>query len=185
MLVAQPATFPLYASPIVNLANQFAGATRPPVIGQLSELIQQFDGRSVAECEVWYESRYPHAIEDATGRLYAKVAELAAVAQQIDRATVERWVRDLVLTKTFAGLRLQQAILKAVADARGASWALSGPVDEARGIDGYLDGRPVTIKPWTYQSMARLTESLPEDITYYEKAADGIVVRFAEPDDGQ
>ncbi len=34
--------FPKYVAPPINLANQYAQGTRPRVVGQMSELIQEF-----------------------------------------------------------------------------------------------------------------------------------------------
>ena len=46
--------FPKYTTQLINLANQNAQGTRPKMAGQLSDLIQQFPGRSIAEWEEWY-----------------------------------------------------------------------------------------------------------------------------------
>ncbi len=46
--------FPKYVAPLINLANQYAQGTRPRVVGQMSELIQEFDGRTLSEWENWY-----------------------------------------------------------------------------------------------------------------------------------
>jgi hypothetical protein len=41
--------FPKYVAPLINLANQYAQGTRPKVVGQMSELIQEFTGRTIEE----------------------------------------------------------------------------------------------------------------------------------------
>lgn len=41
--------FPKYVTQIINLANQNAQATRPRVVGQLSDLIQEFRGHKLPE----------------------------------------------------------------------------------------------------------------------------------------
>lgn len=43
--------FPKYVAPLINLANQFARGTRPEVVGQMTELIQQFTGKTLPEWE--------------------------------------------------------------------------------------------------------------------------------------
>lgn len=43
--------FPKYTTQILNLANQNAQATRPKVVGQMSELIKEFTGRTLEEWE--------------------------------------------------------------------------------------------------------------------------------------
>jgi hypothetical protein len=39
---------------LLNLANQNAQGTRPKIVGQMSELIEQFGGKSLDEWERWY-----------------------------------------------------------------------------------------------------------------------------------
>jgi hypothetical protein len=48
-LVGDEPEFPKYATQIMNLANQNAQGTRPRVVGQMSELIQEFRGRRFNE----------------------------------------------------------------------------------------------------------------------------------------
>ena len=39
------------------------------VVGQMSELVKEFDGKSIGEWIAWYTERYPNAINDATEKL--------------------------------------------------------------------------------------------------------------------
>ena len=43
-----------------------AQATRPKVVGQVSEFIKEFTGRTLGEWEQWYLERYPDSIDKAT-----------------------------------------------------------------------------------------------------------------------
>jgi ribosomal protein S19 len=52
------------------------------------------------------------AIKNATEKILQKLKELKETLKDIDYDTVEKWVRDLVIVKTFIGLRFQEAILK-------------------------------------------------------------------------
>jgi len=47
-------SFPKYTTQLINLANSNAGGTRPKIVGQMSELIQEFDGRCLDDWEQWY-----------------------------------------------------------------------------------------------------------------------------------
>lgn len=60
--------FPKYVTQVINLVNSNAGGTRPKVVGQMSELVKEFDGRTIDEWIEWYTERYPDAINDATER---------------------------------------------------------------------------------------------------------------------
>lgn len=39
--------FPKYVTQVINLVNSNAGGTRPKVVGQMSELIKEFDGKTI------------------------------------------------------------------------------------------------------------------------------------------
>jgi len=104
--------FHKYVAPLINIANQYAQGTRPKVVGKMSELIQEFEGKTLQEWEDWYKKKKPDAIAKATDKIFEKLQEFKDVLKEIDRGTVEKWVRDLVIVKTFVGLRVQEAILK-------------------------------------------------------------------------
>ncbi|MGC9060308.1 MAG: MjaI family restriction endonuclease [Thermoplasmata archaeon] len=55
--------FPKYVAPLINLANQYAQGTRPKVVGQMSEFIQEFEGKTLSEWEDWYLKKKPDAIK--------------------------------------------------------------------------------------------------------------------------
>jgi uncharacterized protein YukE len=172
--------FPKYVAPLINLANQYAQGTRPKVVGQMSELIQEFEGKTLREWEEWYLKKKPDAINNATEKILQKLKELKNSLNKIDRATVEQWVRDLVIVKTFAGLRFQEAILKKGAEIKGTNYRLAEPDEESKGIDGYIGDIPVSIKPHTYELKAALPEHIKAKIIYYRKIDDGIEVDYGE-----
>ncbi|MEO0165176.1 MAG: MjaI family restriction endonuclease [candidate division WOR-3 bacterium] len=172
--------FPKYVAPLINLANQYAQGTRPRVVGQMSELIQEFEGKTLKEWEKWYLKKKPEAIKSATEKILQKLKELRNAMDKIDRATVEKWVRDLVILKTFAGLRFQEAILKKGAELKGTNYRLAEPDEESKGIDGYIGNIPISIKPHTYEAKAALPEHIDVKIIYYRKIDDGIEVDYGE-----
>lgn len=172
--------FPKYMAPLINLANQYAQGTRPKVVGQMSELIQEFEGKTISEWEKWYLEKKPEAVKNATEKILEKLKELKNSLNKIDRATVEQWVRDLVIVKTFAGLRFQEAILKKGAEIKGTNYRLSEPDEESKGIDGYIGEIPVSIKPHTYDVKASLPEHIDIKIIYYRKVDEGIEVDYGE-----
>lgn len=179
-LNVQPPEFPKYTTQIINLANQNAQGTRPKIVGQLSDHIQKFPGRSIAEWEEWYLGQNPDAIKIATAKILEMVQSLRDAMTKIDHDLVERWVKDLVIVKTFIGLRFQEAILKRVAGIRRCDCRLATPEEEAKGIDGYVGQRPVSIKPDTYRSKRSLGEDIAVSFIYYAKLKDGIEIEFEE-----
>jgi hypothetical protein len=171
--------FPKYATQVLNLANSNAQGTRPRIVGQMSDLMQQFSGTTMEEWLSWYQQRYPHALEDATTKVFAMVENLSKVIGQIDRTMVKEWVEDLVLYKTFCGFRFQAAIMKAIAERENLSHRPATPEEESKGIDGYIGEKAVSIKPVTYKSRSMtLSENITVRIIYYEKQKDGIRVDY-------
>jgi hypothetical protein len=176
LLGIEPYEFPKYSTQLLNLANQNAQGTRPAVVGQMSELIKEFSGKSISEWEEWYLNTHPDAIRKATLRIAAMVKNLSNAISQIDEPMIERWVKDLVIIKTFIGLKFQEAVLKRVAAHLDTSYRLSEPGEEARGIDGFIGAVPVSIKPETYKTQARLSETINAKFIYYRKVKDGLKI---------
>ena len=174
LVAGEPELFPKYTTQILNLANQNAGGTRPRVVGQMSELIQQFPGDSFEDWTQFYLELHPDSVETAAQKIEAMVENLKIAIEQIDRPMIERWVSDLVLVKTFVGLKFQVAILEKVAAQTGEPFRLATAAEEARGIDGFIGGRAVSIKPDTYRAMAALPENIGVELIFYSKTKDGL-----------
>ncbi|BCB95269.1 type II restriction endonuclease MjaI [Dissulfurispira thermophila] len=172
--------FPKYVTQIINLANQNAQGTRPKVVGQLSDLIKEFPGKKFEEWEEWYIQRHPDAIKDAKEKIFDMVKKLKHAINKIDENLINEWAKDLVLVKTFLGLRFQEAILKKAAELKGVDYRLSDNTDESKGIDGYIGDMPISIKPETYKIKKSLGEHIEAKIIYYKELKNGIEVDLGE-----
>jgi len=175
-LVGETRAFPKYTTQILNLCNQNAQGTRPPVVGQMSDLIQECPFKTFKEWKEWYLSRKPRAISEATERIQRIVSNFRTALSLIDENLIRAWVEDLVIVKSFTGLRFQQAILSRVAKLKKTTFRLANRDEESKGIDGYIGQEPVSIKPETYKSKLGLPESIRIPIIYYEKLENGIRV---------
>jgi hypothetical protein len=116
LLALEPPDFPKYSTQILNLANKNAQGTRPKIVGQMSELIQEFSGKSIREWAEWYLENHPDAIKRASDKVFEMVDNFRNVMDKIDRQLVENWVYDLVVVKTFIGLKFQEAILRKIGE---------------------------------------------------------------------
>ena len=183
-LDAPKTDFPKYTSQIINLANQNAQGTRPKVVGALSQLFPEYEKENTSPTipgwKEWYEAKYPNAIQDATDKIYAQIGNLKNAMQYIDRDLVHAWVEDLVITKTFSGLYLQQVILSKIAELTGEEWRLATPEEESKGIDGYVGSKPYSIKPDTYDTKKMLPENIPVTLVVYSKNNKDIDVEIRE-----
>lgn len=108
------------------------------------------------------------------------VDNFKTVISQIDREMIENWVKDLVIIKTFIGLKFQEAILSKTAAIFNTAYKLSTPEDESKGIDGYIGNVPVSIKPETYKSKKSLSEKIDVKFIFYKKVKDGIKIDLEE-----
>lgn len=170
--------FPKYTSQIINWSNQNAQGTRPKVVGQMSELIQEFDGQTLPEWVEWYNSKMPNAIETATNKIFDMVENIREASKLIDKDMVRNWVKDLVYTKTFCGLKVQQAVISYVAGLNNLPWRLANRYEEAQGIDGFIGKQPIQIKSSSYKLESFLGETIDAPIIYYEKKKSGLVIEY-------
>ncbi|NGM62686.1 MjaI family restriction endonuclease [Sphingobacterium sp. SGG-5] len=161
----------------MNLANSNAQGTRPRVVGQMSDLIQEFPGQFMNEWQTWYQEKHPVAIDNATTRIWNMVQEFQKVINTIDEKMVRDWVEELILVKTFSGLKFQEAILKKIAEQENTTYQLADPSDESKGIDGYIGDIPVSIKPISYKSKI-LSENISVCMVYYDKKKTRISVEY-------
>ncbi len=177
-------SFPKYTSQLINWANQNAQGTRPVVVGQMSELFPEFmasgEEITIENWRKWYVERYPDAFERATYKIYAQVQNLRNAIPLIDREMVEHWVEDLVIAKTFNGMYVQKAILASLAERKGTTYQLATPDEESIGIDGYVGNVPYSVKPDTYKTMGRLSETIAVKMIYYTKTKTGLIVEVEE-----
>lgn len=180
LLDTEASSFPKYATQILNLANQNAQGTRPSVVRQMSDLIQEFKGTKIKEWENWYLEKHPESISIASAKIFKMVNNFKDVILKIDQEMVEKWVKDLVIVKTFVGLKFQEAILKKVATEFETTHRLAKPEEEVLGIDGFINDKPVSIKPNSYEIKKSLSEVIQAPIIFYEKVKDGIKITFNE-----
>lgn len=170
--------FPKYTTQILNLANQNAQGTRPKIVGQLSDLIQEFKGQSFEGWKEWYLAKNPNAIDNATYKVSEMIENLKKAILLIDKDMIKKWVEDLVIAKTFTGLKFQGSILKKIANLKSQSFRLANPKEESQGIDGFIGDIPISIKPTSYKTKNMLSEQISVSIVFYEKVKDGIKIAF-------
>ena len=174
--------FPKYTTQLINLVNRNAGGTRSQVVGQMSDLIQEFDGETLEEWVEWYTQRHPDAIKNATDKIFDMYQAMSKAFASINRKMIEEWVKDLVYNKTYAGLKVQSAVLNVLANRFGKIARLASKEEEAKGIDGFLNDKPIQIKASTYKLESQLIESFAAPIVYYEKVSGGISIEYDPAD---
>lgn len=180
LLSGKTYSYPKYATQIMNLANQNAQGTRAKIVGQMSDLIQEFEGTALSEWEKWYLESHPDAIDNATEKVFAMVTLFKDAILKIDKETVREWIEELVVVKTFSGLKFQEAILKKISLHFKKPYRLAKPDEESKGIDGFIGDKPISIKPMTYKTKMGLNEVINVPIVFYDKKKSEIVIEFDE-----
>ena len=179
-LIGEIKEFPRYTTQILNLANQNSQGTRPRVVGQLSELINECPEKTYEGWKSWYLAKYPKAINNASEKVNEMIGNLKDAILKIDETMIKRWLEDLVLEKTFVGLRFQEAILKKIAEIKKENYRFSTPKEESKGIDGFIGDVSISIKPTTYKAKNSLRENIAAKIVYYDKTKSGLVIDASE-----
>lgn len=184
--------FPKYTTQLLNLVNGTAQATRPAVVGQLSDLFPAYveEARKKGELvtlegwKKWYLDRYSAVIEESTRKIALMMQQYRRAMDQIDNEMIRDWVEDLVITKTFTGMFFQEVIIKFLGEVDHKPSRLSTPEEESKGIDGYVGDNAYSIKPTTYKNESKhLMEVIDAYMVYYEKPKDKKELRIEVHDD--
>jgi hypothetical protein len=171
--------FPKYVSPFINMTNTYSRATRPKGVGQLSELIKDSGAETEKKWRNWYIKKYPDKIKIATKKNYEKMKEIIANISKIKKSQINVWVEDLVITKTFIGLKIEEAILKWLAKNTGRKYKRSNPNQESRGIDGWIGNTSISVKPISFKNNKHLRDEIHADIiVFYNKKKSKIEISF-------
>ncbi len=177
--------FPKYTTYLINQAAQTAQATRPNIVGQLSEEYPKY----VLECnklgdtptlEGWknyHKEKYPNAVINAVSRTDSMIENFKEAISQIDEELIEEWVMDLLYDKTFYGFNLEATIKLYFIDL-GFKVKDATPEDESKNIDLYIDDKPYQIKPESLGHKQSIRSHIDIPIIIYSKEVNSIVIEF-------
>jgi len=162
--------FPKYTASIINLINRWAGGTSANVVGQMSDLAIECPYKDYENWRKWYLEKHPKAIENGTKLIMSKLKEAKEAIAGIDEKLVRQWVEDLVIEKSFWGLKIQEAIILRLGKETQKQCRLATKLEESKGYDGFIEDKPVQIKPCSYKTASNVkTETLRARTIYYEK----------------
>lgn len=168
--------FPKYTTQSMNTTDQNSQAIRSRDVGQMSELIQEYkedypDG-TFEDWQQYYYDEYngEKRIEGATEKPFDMVVKMRGAAMDIDEDMPNRWIKDVVLSKTYTGRgRTEEAMFENPSKEYGLESSPSTPSDESKGVDGDLGDQPVSNEPITYKQKSRLQENVDAPIVHYEE----------------
>ena len=168
-----PVDTPKYTTYLLNPAINLSQSNRPEVVGQMSEIIEEFrdeypDGTFQDWVEFYFEEYDgERRLEEATQKAFPMVKKMKEAFEEVDKEMTHNYLRDLVLFKTYEGFDIQETILRKLGAIYEAGVRQATAEDESEGIDGYLNGQPISIKPVTYKD--NLQEDIDAPIVYYDE----------------
>lgn len=180
---------PKYSSAVINLASGYAKATCPANVGQVSDEIQAFSndpnfpGHTLADWKKWHIKKHENGkgIERAIDAAWDKFQAILKSLSTVKKDDVRNWMEDLVYQKTYDGLMVQHAIIKAIADDLKGSYRLATSEEESKGIDGFINDRPVQIKADSYKQTGKThNETTTCPVVYYKKENKDVLYEYEE-----
>jgi hypothetical protein len=170
--------FPEYTGELIQLANRKAKGTQRKVMGKTDEMIERFDGKSYEEWRAWYEAERPGAIDQATDKIFDSVKKMARAMDKLDREMVRKWVLESVLKRTYASSRVQEVILKKIADIKNEPCRLPDEAEQGQGIDGFVGDQAFRIRPVSHYFKPPAEPPADWETVYFEKIKDGLKVYY-------
>lgn len=161
--------FPKYSTQLMNIANQNAQSTRPPVVGQISELLEDFrkehPNGDYQDWKEFYleENDGEERLDEATEKLLDMLHEFRRVLDEIDEEMAKEYIFDLVLYKSYLGEDVEAVILNKLGD------IYKKEVSPARldSFDGFVGDQAVRIEPYDDYNKEDNSENIP--IVYYKE----------------
>ena len=163
-----------YVAPLINQVNEWARATRPETIGEIASdvfprYIVESTKHSVNEWKEYFLRTHINEYNLAFQKLKNKYQEVKTNFDAITDDDLRDWLDDFLFIKTFNGLFYQVGILNDIADRLGKELVLPTAKDESMGIDGYIDGRAYSVKPFSYMhTQAMQHEKIDAVMVYYD-----------------
>lgn len=167
-----------YYSSFLNTVNKDAHSSRPETVGSLAtDLFPKYIGQAIdpspADWKRHYQERHSAQYEKGLKKFKEQFEKEKQAINDISDEDLTNWYDDLLFNKTFSGLYVEDAILKDIASKKGKTYKKSSSGEESRGIDGYIDDVPYSVKAESYKdSAAKNTETINATMVYYRYTED-------------
>lgn len=174
---ANPSTYnpKTYVAPLINKVNEWSQATRPATVGEIaSDIFPKFiaseaNTHSPEDWKEYYLAHHSESYDSAKQKLKSKFETVKGAVNSISEDDLDEWLDDFLFTKTYNGLSYQEAILEDISQRTGKSFVHASANDESAGVDGYIDGKPYSVKPESYkQTQASQQEHINATMVYYK-----------------
>lgn len=155
--------------------------TDSDAVGQLTDLVDESSAQTYREWEKYYKRNYLEENPDAINNAVDEIIEyLGGTINErlynIDKQLVKKWVEQLVYQRTPSGLFYEIGILQYISEEHDLEYENSNSQDETEGIDGFLDGNEVQVKPDSYEHGGTERQMPSVATIVYEIQDDNILV---------
>lgn len=150
----QVSDFPKYTEPLMNLANRYAQSTREPVVGNMTELLEEFQKNNPQggydEWRQFYLENHDgeERIEEATEKMLEMVSNFREALEEIDEEIAREYISELVLYRTYLG----EDVKKVIFEKLGEVYAKDTKTTPLQSFDGYVGDVRVALVSEKYQS---------------------------------
>lgn len=164
-----------YHSAFLNTVNKDARSSRPETVGKLAtEIFPNYVDNAIEPSPENWEKYYQNNHSEQYNKGLEKLKRQFELEKQAINAITEQdlvdYYDDLMFSKTFSGLYVQDEILRDIADKKRATYRKPNAIEEGQGIDGYIDDIPYSVKPETYKdSAAKNNETINAKMVYYSE----------------
>lgn len=148
-------TYEKYLEKLFRIFKDDARATRPDVVGQLTDLLEQSSADTYSEWEEFYRNTYldknPNAIQNSVDMIIEYLGgTINKRIKNISRDDVKEWIQMLLYYRSPTGMFYEKSILKYIADEYNMEYTNSSSKEEVKSIDGYIGKKEVQVKPQSY-----------------------------------
>ena len=142
--------WPKYSKQLLNIATQNSKATNDKVIGSMKELWLKIRSSglrgTLANWTKFYNEEWgADGLEQAGKRVHGMLQKMQVT--WISEALCIDYIKELVYNKTCMGLGGEERAIEVAAAHFGLSFRFSDAEEERKGIDGWIGGKPVQVKP--------------------------------------
>jgi len=181
--------FPIYTTFLINQASQTAQATRPKIVGQLSDEYPLF----IEECDrlhqkptlnLWkkyHSKKFPDAKRDAFAKIKTMLNNFKVAFDKIDDQLITIWLEDLLYEKTFYGFNVESLVRHYLSE-KGFNIRKATAEEESKNIDLFIDDRPYQIKPTSINQKQSIKEKIEIPIILYEEKDDQVSILVGDDD---
>lgn len=171
-----------YVASMLNQVNGWAGGTKPENVGMVSQVIKDFrQSNPQGSLDDWKQYHQNlegiNGIDQSVKDIRTKLDDVLANLNDVSDEDIREWVENLTYEKTYSGLSAQELILSQIADTLGQTYRLGSADDEKKGIDGYINEKPLQIKSSSYRNKNK-QEKFPCPIIFYDLTPDGIEYNY-------